>query len=110
MTSERKVLADQLQYEGEADAQKIRSDAERKAQEMLAGAQGEATGIKGQGEAEAAKSLSVFQQNPALASFLFRLNALEGSLKDRSILVFDQNTPPFDLFRGGSTNWLGGQK
>jgi membrane protease subunit HflC len=106
MTSERKVLADQLQYEGEADAQKIRSDAERKAQEMLASAQGQATGIRGQGEAEAAKSLAVFQQNPTLASFLFRLNALEGSLKERSTLIFDQNTPPFDLFRGGSTNWL----
>ena len=107
MTSERKVLADQLQYEGEADAQKIRSEADRKAQEMLAGAQGQATGIKGQGEAEAAKSLAAFQQNPELASFLFRLNALEGSLKERSILVFDQNTPPFDLFRGGLTNRLG---
>jgi modulator of FtsH protease HflC len=106
MTSERKVLADQLQYEGEADAQKIRSEADRKAQEMLASAQGQATAIKGQGEAEAAKSLSAFQQNPELASFLFRLNALEGSLKERSILVFDQHTPPFDLFRGSSTNWL----
>ena len=29
------------------------------------------------GEAEAAKSLAVFQQNPDLASFIFRLNALE---------------------------------
>jgi modulator of FtsH protease HflC len=105
MTSERKVLADQLQFEGEARAQEIRSEADRKAQELLASAQGRATEIKGQGEAEAAKSLSVFQQNPGLASFLFRLNALEGSLKDRSTLVFDQNTPPFDLFRG-STNWL----
>jgi modulator of FtsH protease HflC len=105
MTSERKVLADQLQFEGEARAQEIRSEADRKAQELLASAQGQATGIRGQGEAEAAKSLSVFQQNPGLASFLFRLNALEGSLKERSTLVFDQNTPPFDLFRG-PTNWL----
>jgi modulator of FtsH protease HflC len=105
MISERKVLADQLQFEGEARAQEIRSEADRKAQELLASAQGQATGIRGQGEAEAAKSLSVFQQNPGLASFLFRLNALEGSLKDRSTLVFDQNTPPFDLFRG-ATNWL----
>ena len=47
MTSERKVLADQFQYEGEAEAQKIRSEAERKAAEMLANAEGEATRIKG---------------------------------------------------------------
>jgi membrane protease subunit HflC len=104
MTSERKVLADRSQYEGEAEAQRIHSDAERKAAEVLADAQGQATAIKGQGEAEAAKSLKVFQQNPDLASFIFRLSALEDSLKERSTLIFDQHTPPFDLFRGVSTN------
>ena len=41
---------------------------------------------------------------PELAGFLFRLTALEESLKDRSTLIFDQQTPPFDLFRGFSTN------
>jgi membrane protease subunit HflC len=106
MTSERKVLADRSQYEGESDAQKIRSEADRKAAEMLATAEGKATEIRGLGEAEAAKSLSVFQQNPELANFIFRLNALEGSLKDRSILVFDRHTPPFDLFNGVSTNLM----
>ena len=106
MTSERKVLADGFQYEGEAEAQRIRSEAERKAAELLANAEAQATQIKGKGEAEAAKSLAVFQQNPALASFIFRLNALESSLKERSVLIFDQNTPPFDLFRGASTNLL----
>jgi membrane protease subunit HflC len=104
MTSERKVLADRSQYEGEAEAQRIRSDAERKAAELLANAQGQATAIKGQGEAEAAKSLKIFQQNPELASFIFRLSALEDSLKEKSTLIFDQHTPPFDLFRGVSTN------
>ena len=106
MVSERKVLADRFQYEGEAEAQRIRSDAERKASEVLANAEGQATEIKGKGEAEAAKSLKVFQQNPELASFIFRLSALEGSLKERSILIFDQHTPPFDLFQGVSTNLL----
>ena len=102
----RKVLADRFQYEGEAEAQRIRSDAERKAAEVLANAEGQATEIKGKGEAEAAKSLKVFQQNPELASFIFRLNALEGSLKERSVLIFDQHTPPFDLFWGAPTNLL----
>jgi membrane protease subunit HflC len=106
MTSERKVLADKSTFEGEAEAQKIRSAAERRARELLANADSEATRIRGEGEAEAAKSLAIFQQNPDLANFIFRLNALEGSLKDRSILIFDQNTPPFDLFRGVSTNLL----
>ena len=106
MTSERKLLADRFQYEGDAEAQRIRSDAERKAAELLATAGAQATQIKGLGEAEAAKSLAVFQQNPDLASFIFRLNALEESLKERSVLIFDQHTPPFDLFQGVSTNLL----
>jgi len=62
--------------------------------------------MRGEGEAKAAEYLHVFQQNPDLANFIFRLNALEGSLKDRSTLVFDQHTPPFDLFSGVSTNLL----
>ncbi|HWH70827.1 MAG TPA: hypothetical protein VNT26_15670, partial [Candidatus Sulfotelmatobacter sp.] len=106
MTSERQVLISKSQYEGEAEAQKIRSEADRKAAELLANAEGQATQIRGKGEAEAAKSLAVFKENPELANFIFRLNALEGSLKDRSVLIFDQHTPPFDLFRGASTNLL----
>ncbi len=106
MTSERQVLISKSQFEGEAEAQKIRSEADRKAAELLANAEGQATQIRGKGEAEAAKSLAVFQQNPELANFIFRLSALEGSLKERSVLIFDQNTPPFDLFRGASTNLL----
>ena len=106
MTFERKVLADQLQNEGEKEAQNIRSTAELRAKQMLINAEGQATIIKGQGEAEAAKSLKVFQQDPDLANFLFRLNALEGATKYRTILIFDQHTLPFDLFRGTSTNLL----
>lgn len=106
MTSERQVLISKSQYEGEAEAQKIRSEADRRAAEMLATAEGQATQIRGKGEAEAARSLDVFKQNPELANFIFRLNALENSLKERSVLIFDQNTPPFDLFRGVSTNLM----
>jgi membrane protease subunit HflC len=104
MTSERKLLADDLQSQGEAEAQKIRSAADRKAAVMLANAEGEATRIRGQGEAAAAESLPVFQKNPELAKFLLRVDALEQSLKERSTLIFDQRTPPFDLFQGFGTN------
>jgi membrane protease subunit HflC len=104
MTKERQVLASKSQYEGEAEAARIRSDADRKAAELLYVADGQATEIRGKGEAEAAKSLAVFQKNPELANFIFRLTALEGSLKERSTLILDQRTPPFDLFQGVSTN------
>lgn len=100
MKSEREVLTSRTQSEGEAEAQKIRSNAERQAADMISTAEAQATEVRGKGEAEAAKSLAIFQQNPGLASFIFRLSALENSLKDRSTLIFDQSTPPFDLFRG----------
>jgi membrane protease subunit HflC len=104
MTSERQVLIERLQREGEAQAQMIKSDADRRAAEMLAAARGTATEIRGKGEAEAVNAWTVFQKNPELASFLFRINAMEESLKDKSTLVFDAQTPPFDLFRGFTTN------
>jgi hypothetical protein len=48
----------------------------------------------------------VFEKNPTLATFMFRLSALEQSLKERTTLVLDQRTPPLDLFlfQGISTN------
>jgi membrane protease subunit HflC len=106
MTSERQVLIEQLQRDGEARAQMIRSDADRRAAEMMAVAKGNATEIRGKGEVEAAKSLSTFQQNPELASFFFRLSALEELLKGQTTLIFDQQNVPFDLFRGVTTNLM----
>lgn len=99
MMAERQKIASKTQFEGEAQAKIIRSDADLQASKTLAAAQGQALQIQGQGLAEAAKYINVFQQNPELASFLFRLDALESSLKDRSTLIFDQQTPPFDLFK-----------
>jgi len=109
MTKERQVLVKASEAEGDAEASKIRSQADRTAAEMLARAEGEATQIRSTAEAEAAKYLPVFKQDEELANFIFRLNALEGTLKERSILIFDRRTPPFDLFNGnfqGLTNRL----
>jgi membrane protease subunit HflC len=104
MTSERKVLADRYQYEGEAEAQKIRSAAERQAADKLSEADSQAIRIRGLGEEEATRLLPAFEQNPALANFEFRLKALEQSLKEKATLIFDERTPPFDLFQGFVTN------
>jgi membrane protease subunit HflC len=104
MTDERNKLVSAVQYEGESQANIIRSDANLRASKMLSAAQGAALRIQGEGQTEAAKYLGVFQQNPDLASFLFRLNALEDSLKDKSTLIFDQQTEPFTLFKGAVTN------
>jgi membrane protease subunit HflC len=97
MQAERQRLVQQLQGEGESRASEIRSAAERDRDKLLASAQAEATRIRGQGDAEAAKAFAVFQQNPELAILLMKLNALELSLKERTTLILDQRTPPFDL-------------
>jgi modulator of FtsH protease HflC len=104
MTSERNVLISAAQHEGEAKASNIRSEADLRASKILSAAQGEALRIQGQGEAEASKYLAAFQQNPELASFLFRLDALQDSLKEKTTLIFDQQTEPFTLFKGAVTN------
>jgi membrane protease subunit HflC len=100
MTKERQLLVSKSENEGKAEAQKIRSEADRKASEMIFAAEGQATTIRGQAEADAAKSLPIFQQNPTLANFIFSLNALDTSLKERATLILDQNTPPFNLLVG----------
>jgi regulator of protease activity HflC (stomatin/prohibitin superfamily) len=66
----------------------------------LAEAEKKAMEIRGQADAEAAKSFEVFKEHPELAVFLLKLNALEASLKDRSTLILDERTPPFDLLNG----------
>ena len=99
MTSERQILISRFQYEGEAEAQKIKSAADRQAAETIANADAAATRIRGEGEAEAARVLPVFEQNPELANFLLRISALQQSLNQRATLIFDERTPPFDLFQ-----------
>jgi membrane protease subunit HflC len=107
MKAERQRLVKQFQSEGEAEAIRIRSEADRRRQELLAAAEAEALVIRGQGEAEAAKSFAVFERNPELAVFLLEIRALANSLKDRSTLVLDPQTPPFSLLRGSA---LGGSR
>ena len=104
MKSERQVLISRAENEGRKDAQIIESTADSEAVRTIANAQAAATGIRAQGEAEAAKTLSTFQQNPELAVFLLRINAWEQSLNQRSTLIFDERYPPFDLFRNLPTN------
>ncbi|MGD0539688.1 MAG: protease modulator HflC [Verrucomicrobiota bacterium] len=100
MRAEREGLVKQFKGEGERDARTIRSNAERERQSLLTAAEKQATGIKGQADAKAAEALKTFEQNPELAVFLLKLQALEESLRDRSTLILDPQTPPFDLLRG----------
>jgi len=99
MKSERNKYISEAQFKGEEEAAKIRSKAEREASDTINNAKAVATRIEGEGEAEAVKSLGVFQENPELAVFQLRLTALKQSLNQKSTLILDERTPPFDLFR-----------
>ncbi len=99
MKSERQKYINEAQFEGEKQATEIKSTAERQAADLLANAQATATRIQGEGMAEAAKNLSVFQQSPELAVFQLELDAMKASLNQKSTLIFDETKPPFDLFR-----------
>jgi len=104
MKNERQKLISRTENEGKAEAQKIQSAADRQAAETIANADAAATRIRGEGEAAAAKVLPVFQQNPALANYLMRIDALKQALNQRTTLIFDERTPPFDLFLNFPTN------
>lgn len=99
MESERQVLVSEIQAKGEAKAITTRADADRESAEVLSKAEAEATRIRGEGEARAAQSFAVFNQNTNLANLLFKLRTLETMLKDKSTLVLDPNTPGLDLLR-----------
>jgi membrane protease subunit HflC len=107
MQSERQVLISKIQSEGEEQATNIVSKADSESAKIVANAEAEATRIRGEGDAAAAKSFAVFQQNPDLANLILKLNALEVTLKDKSTLILDQNTPPFDLLQSSHGNGAG---
>jgi modulator of FtsH protease HflC len=104
MTAERMGIINSLQFAGEGEASKIKSAADRQASGVINNAIADATRIRGEGEAAAAQVLPVFQQNPELANYLLRIDALKQSLNQRSTLIFDERTPPFDLFTHLPTN------
>ena len=97
MAAERQREVERLKAMGEAEAMKVRSAADRDRNEILAKAEATATAIRGQADAEAAKSFEIFKSSPDLAIFLLKLTALEQTLKERATLILDERTPPFDL-------------
>lgn len=100
MRSERERLVKQFTGEGEAKAIEIRSDADRRRDELLAKAEADALRIIGEAEAQASKDYAVFEQKPELAVFLLQIKALKESLKDRATVILDQRTTPFNLLTG----------
>ena len=105
MQSERKRVANERRATGSAESEKIRADADRQREVILAEAYRDAQRIKGEGDAKAAGIYaSAFGQNPEFAAFYRSLEAYRASFRSRNdVLVVDPSAEFFRFFRGGST-------
>jgi modulator of FtsH protease HflC len=104
MKEERQVLINREQYDGVRIASDIKSAADRQAAVTIASANETAKQIQGEGEAVAAKVLPILEQNPGLANYLLKLDALQQSLDRQTTMIFDERMAPFDLLTGVPTN------
>ena len=97
MRTERTGMYDVITKQGEAEAKKIEADAKSKKTELLAAAEARAEAIRGEGDAEAAKYYKMLEEDPELAMFLRRIEALKKILKERATVVFSSDRAPFRL-------------
>ena len=100
MRAERNRKTEATIAQGNAEATKIRADADSKKTELLAAAEARAKAIRGQGDAEAAKYYKMLDEDPEFAMFLRNIEAIKKILEKRSTVVFSADTEPFDLLRG----------
>jgi len=93
MEAERKRVANELRSMGAAESDKIRANAERQRDTILAEAYRDAQKIKGAGDAKAtALYAEAFGRDPQFAQFYQSLEAYRSSFKDKKdIMVFEPN-------------------
>ncbi|MBN1362612.1 MAG: protease modulator HflC [Sedimentisphaerales bacterium] len=87
MRADRKRRTDTTISEGQAQADKIRAEANNKRDVLLAAAEALGKAIRGDGDAQAAKYYEMLEQAPDLAIFLRTLEALRTMLGERTTLV-----------------------
>lgn len=104
MQSERKRVANERRATGSAESEKIRADADRQREVILAEAYRGAQRVKGEGDAKAASVYaSAFGQNAEFAAFYRSLEAYRATFRNRSdLLVVDPSTEFFKYFRGSA--------
>ena len=98
MEAERKRVANELRSRGSAEAEKIRADADRQREIIVAEAYREAQKVKGEGDAQASAIYSdAFGSNPEFYAFYRSMDAYQKSFRNKSdILVLE---PSSDFFR-----------
>ena len=98
MESERKRVANELRATGQAEGEKIKADADRQRQVIVAEAYRDAQKTKGEGDALAARTYAeAFQRNPEFFSFYRSMEAYRSSLRSKGdVMVLD---PSSDFFK-----------
>lgn len=103
MEAERKRVANELRSTGAAEGERIRADADRQREVILANAYRDAQKVKGEGDAKAAESFSeAFGRDPQFAQFYRSLDAYKASFNKKSdVMVLDPSSSDFfKIFRG----------
>ncbi len=101
METERKRVANELRSQGAAEAEKIRADADRQREVIVAEAYRDAQKVKGEGDAKAAAIYGrAFSENPEFYSFYRSLEAYRGSFKNKNdLLVVEPNSDFFKYLK-----------
>jgi membrane protease subunit HflC len=104
MESERKQVANQLRSQGAAEGEKIRADADRQREVIIAEAYRDAQKIKGEGDSKAsALYADAFGRDPQFAQFYRSLEAYRATFRNKSdVMVLDPNNEFFKAMRGGA--------
>jgi len=101
MESERRRVANELRSLGSAESEKIRADADRQRQVILADAYRQAQKIKGEGDAKAsAIYANAYGQNPEFYSFYRSLEAYKSTFRGpNDLMVLDPSGEFFQYFK-----------
>ncbi len=101
MESERRRVANELRSLGAAESEKIRADADRQRQVILADAYRQAQKIKGEGDAKAsAVYASAYGQSPEFYTFYRSLEAYKTTFRSKGdMMVLDPSGEFFQYFR-----------
>lgn len=101
MDAERKRVANELRASGAAEGEKIKADADKQREVILAEAYREAQKTKGEGDAKAsALYAAAFGRNPEFYSFYRSLEAYKQSFKNKSdVMVLDPSSSFFKYLK-----------
>jgi len=101
MQAERKRIANELRATGAAESEKIRADADRQREVILAEAYRDAQRVRGEGDAKAANIYaSAFSQNPEFYSFYRSMEAYRSTFRGRNdLMLIEPNSDFLRYFR-----------